>query len=87
MFRVGNRIRAIVDHPEGNHHIHEGDTGVVLASNSNYTKVRWDHDVHGHDCDGLCEDGYGWNVYNSTIELDREETLVFMEEDFSELMG
>lgn len=70
-FRVGDRVCASVNSPDYNDSIHIGDTGTVCAVDENETRigVKWDHNVCGHDCNGMCEYGFGWWVDNISIEL------------------
>lgn len=81
-FQVGDRVISAVDCPCNNDNIKAGDTGVVCAvdiSNSEpdwtVVSVRWDKYVEGHDCDGHCESGFGWNVVSDDIELETPDTI------------
>lgn len=78
MFLRGDRVVCTADEPDGNVNIHNGDTGVVLADQrlgSDWVKVRWDHAVGGHDCDRLCEHGYGWETPEDYLRLEKEDLL------------
>lgn len=79
MFRKGDRVRCIVDYPDNNRNIRIGDAGTVCDNLSYLVRVRWDHQVDGHDCAGHCEDGYGWNVFENELEYleydDSEEEI------------
>lgn len=72
-FQVGDRVRCIKDSPEGNTEIYIGSEGTVIAMLSgwkDYLKIQWDTPTgRGHDCDGLCEWGHGWNVRRNYVEL------------------
>lgn len=67
-FSVNDRVRSLVDHPDGNERIHRGDTGTVLGCDKRVYYVRWDHNVGGHTCGNRCESGFGWNMSEEDIE-------------------
>lgn len=77
-FYVGDRVKAVVDNPDGNEDIHTGSLGTVCHVPdwpSGRIGVRWDYPVHrGHDCNSSCQKGYGWYV-------DKNEILVYEEEE------
>ena len=76
-FQVGDRIRCITDSPEGNTEIHIGSEGTVVGifREMAYLKIRWDMPTgRGHDCDGLCEWGHGWNVRYNYVEFIDDST-------------
>lgn len=81
---VGQRVRSLVNHPDGNSSIRVGSVGTVCHTfgyrdGSGRIGVEWDEHVSGHDCHGHCEDGYGWYVDPEYLEpIDEEEP----EEDF-----
>ena len=77
-FQVGDRVVYTSDSLYGN--IKGGDTGVVcVVEGSDFNPdwmlvgVRWDRYVEGHDCDGNCDYGFGWNVTNDEIELEQPD--------------
>ncbi|MDX1279240.1 hypothetical protein [Oceanihabitans sediminis] len=46
-----------------------GDTGTIIYyHDSDYISVKWDRNIGGHDCDGKCKQGYGWNVTQREIK-------------------
>lgn len=90
MFKVGDRVRCVVDYPDNNDNIVCGSTGTIVHFEDNLAFVEWDDYVDGHDCDGHgnVEWGHGWNVYFSEIELEVDDTQYeFDEEKFKELIG
>jgi hypothetical protein len=52
--------------------VKEGYTGTVLGHREGDWKivylVCWDVNVSGHSCNGKCEEGHGWEVYEDYIE-------------------
>ena len=67
--KVGGRVIGIKDYMNRNL---VGLKGTILRignSISSTIHIRWDKDMDGHDCDGLCKDGYGWEVHNRHIRL------------------
>ena len=84
MFQIGDRVRLIKDHPDGNGSLHVGDTGTVCdQSGDGRPGVEWDVYFGGHDCFGNCRDGYGWYVYENQLEFApiEEESDVETEDD------
>lgn len=71
MFSIDDRVRCIVDSPEGNSNISIGSMGTVcgLDEFGEYICVDWDDDVKGHNCDGMAKQSHGWNVPPEDIEL------------------
>lgn len=76
-FNVGDRVRCVVDSPEGNVYIEVGSYGTVVRTfddepydgDRDRIGVEWDNYVHGHDCtNGNASDGYGWFVDAMDIE-------------------
>lgn len=53
----------------------KGDLGEVLYISDGGTifHIRWDKYIGGHDCEGRCEFGHGWNVRKENIRLATEE--------------
>ena len=79
-FQVGDRVVYTSDSLSDN--LKVGDTGVVCTvEGSDFNPdwmlvgVRWDRYVEGHDCDGNCDFGFGWNVTNDEIELDQPDMV------------
>ena len=76
-FHKGDRVEAVLDHPSGNELIMCGWIGTVVTDNGQTywppIGVRWDDAAPGndhlHDCDGACEDGYGWYVHENEIRV------------------
>ena len=57
-----------------------------MASDILVYQVRWDDYIGGHECGGLCDKGYGWNVYGNEIEpFDDTPCDIEIEFDASEL--
>lgn len=80
-FQVGDRV-VYTGVEAWNDNIKAGDTGEVCAvdiSNSDpdwaIISVRWDKYVAGHDCDGNCDSGFGWNVSSDDIELQQPDMI------------
>ena len=65
-FKIGARVIGIKD-VNGKGLV--GLKGTILHNYENSTAIKWDKDMGGHDCNGLCKDAYGWNVDNDTIKL------------------
>lgn len=70
-FKPGDRVQ----YPDDKYVDYErlrGLTGTVLKTfmgeSRDVTSVRWDVPIPGGwTCNGLCEHGYGWNVYTSEL--------------------
>ena len=75
-FRIGDRVEAIVDHPDGNVDLFIGDTGTICHRLSpGRVGVEWDKAIcRGHSCDGFCEYGYGWYVDSTTLKLHKDDS-------------
>lgn len=89
-YKVGDRVRCVVDAPDGREELTSGCMGTVVGmfklDDIIVYKVRWDAYIRGHDCNGLCDKGYGWNVYEDEIELaDDTPCDIKIEFDASEL--
>ena len=71
-FHIGERVRLVVDYPDGNHSLVKGDTGeIILIDNDPPTSVgvRWDNGGSGfHSLGGKCEYNHGWWVLPEYIE-------------------
>lgn len=78
-FDIGDRVLLTEDNPDDNYKLVCGDTGVVVGTKETCVpddpilKIRWDKYVDGHSCDGLCEDGYGWNVSALSLRVISED--------------
>lgn len=59
-FQTGDRIRATVT--VGAEEVNDA-VGTIIDIDFHDYAVRFDEYIGGHTCDGLCEDGYGWWVY------------------------
>lgn len=75
-FHVGDRVRLVVEAPDGNDELHIGDEGVVSCVNcelfSRPIGIDFGKDIGGHDLymkDSRCEFGHGWFVFAGEIEL------------------
>ena len=79
VFQIGDRVEAVVDHPDDNECLICGDQGTVRDIDSNIG-VEWDKFCYGHNLRGNAQDGHGWWVRPSDIRLSLEEQL----EDFPE---
>lgn len=82
-FKVNDRV--IYNGQSGEYKWLVGYTGRIVGFFVNFDKlvaqVEWDERIpilshssyNGHDCDGLCRQGYGWNVHVTEIDLYDEE--------------
>lgn len=89
-FNVGDTVMLIENYPDDNDELVEGDVGTVVGymDDYNWVRVDWGRDISGHDCDGTCEDGQGWNCKESWLMLMQEnefEPCTF--EELIELIG
>lgn len=72
-FQVGDRVECIRPDP-ANNLITIGMTGTVCQrGGAAFIGVGWDEDVEGHDCNGRCEFGHGWNIPADRIRLTESE--------------
>ena len=89
-FCVGDRVECLVNHPDKNENIVIGSTGIVCDVDGYHIGVRWDDDVSGYACDGLCEDGHGWYMDPHKIRLcddaSCEDPFEFDENALSDLL-
>ena len=76
-FHQGDRVYLLVDYPDDNHALPAMSVGTVVGDDSSvgFTSVRWDNEIGGHDCDGLCEWGHGWNVSRHSLVLVETEEI------------
>jgi len=65
-FKAGDRVAVISVTGRGKYEI--GDTGTVLEEND-IPRIRFDRNIGGHNCGGLCESGHGWAVYEDRLTL------------------
>lgn len=70
-FKLGDRVR-YTDNEDASYEKLRGLTGTVLkyfiGDSHDIASVRWDVEIPGGwDCNGLCENGYGWNVYTEEL--------------------
>ena len=72
-FSIGDRVRCIVDHPDGNRDIVIGSEGVVVrvtSDGSTNIGVEWDDKISsGHNLDYCISSHRGWYVSKNEIEL------------------
>lgn len=92
MFKVGDRVRLMVDEPDFNHDLSIGSEGTVCGfdDSSKRIAVRWGGIMcMGHDCDNLCDYGYGWYVNDYEIDLLQQcpELAPVSEDDFLLMLG
>lgn len=84
MFQIGDRVVLNTDHPDRNRYLLAGHTGTICDQDGDGRPgVRWDVFSGGHDCSGHCEDGYGWYVNETQMEMmpAEEEDNVEIEDD------
>lgn len=87
MFHKGDRVISLVDHPNYNKFILSGSVGTVCGLDMTLIHVHWDEFVDGHNCEGGCPYGHGWNVYPKNIDLLNEKQFEFDEQAFREMIG
>ena len=85
-FQIGDRVEAIVDFPADNTKIKRAMRGTIcdFADGCNPPiGIRWDEHINGHHCNGHCEYGYGWYVFDYEICLceETEDNLMYVAED------
>lgn len=86
-FQVGDRVVAVIDFPQDNCSIQNGEDGVVCdIDEDGMIGVDWEFDVIGHSCSGHCKKGYGWYVYPSEIKLFDADVDVD-EDSFLQIIG
>lgn len=52
-FEIGDRV------------VHENlGAGTVVSSDSTWAGVRFDNNIHGHTCDGKCDEGHGYYLFH-----------------------
>lgn len=87
IFKIGDRVEALVDHICGNSILMRGDTGTVVRINPNDVGVQWDKAINGHSCCGSCIYGYGWFVGPNDIDIIKTIEGVDIEIEDMELLG
>lgn len=87
IFKIGDRVEALVDHICGNRILMCGDTGTVVRINPNDVGVQWDKVINGHSCWGSCIHGYGWFVSPNDIDIIKTIENVDIEIEDMELLG
>lgn len=88
-FRIGDLVALNCYKPDGNSAIKMGDIGTVVWIRDGVNiGVDWGKDVDGHDCEGHCEYGRGWNVNETRLTLvcHASEDKEFEQEDDSGLV-
>lgn len=80
-FKVGDRVVMVGNYYEYDASLGfmegcgtvDGDTGTIcgiLSEAHGIFHVKWDRKIKGgHDCDGNCKFGYGWNVYARMLRV------------------
>lgn len=78
IFKDGDRVVLLEDNPDGNTSMKAGLSGTVVGETARgWVSVCWDEEISGgHDCNGLCDHKYGWNVDPSWINLLAEREVV-----------
>lgn len=65
-FKIGDKVMPI----HGTGHDRKNDiVGTIICTSGSFFGVEFDEDVNGHDCDGMCEHGYGWFHYSDSLRL------------------
>ena len=92
LFSVGDVVELIEDHPDDNEDLYAGCTGTVVGDRGGgeWVNVEWDDEIcGGHNCEGKCRDGHGWNVPRKVIRLvfttEVEDSDIATREDLLEL--
>ena len=87
IFKIGDRVEALVDHICGNRILMRGDTGTVVRINSNDVGVQWYKAINGHSCCVSCIYGYEWFVSSNDIDIIKTIESVDIEIEDMELLG
>ena len=94
LFSVGDRVRCVINHPDGNKDIVVGSTGTIVCMRSRIG-VRWDDEIAaGHTCTSgyteHCELRHGWFVDKDYIERavppEETETMVVDMDEWKDLI-
>ena len=78
---AGTRVVLVKDHPDGNDDLVIGCQGTVLrdydcSDDYCWLSIGYDQPISGgHKCEGLCEDGYGWNTPPTYLEVLQESEI------------
>lgn len=89
VFCIGDRVEAKCDHIALNKTLLAGDQGVVCEIRSErVVGVRWDSEItRGHDCNGKCDHGHGWRVYQKDLRhVEPEEDIDISVSAFMEIL-
>jgi len=74
IFKIGDRITW---EKRQDNKFYKGLKGTVLqiagGDDDPLLRVKWDKNVDGHNCYGLCKNGYGWEILSSKIRLVNQE--------------
>lgn len=87
-FNIGDRVVYIDDSPVAHPNIFIGYNGTVCSVEGCRIGVRWDDQIQfGHSCDGACEKGFGWYVFESQLRRDEDENVEIDEDNFIGIIG
>lgn len=74
-----------------------GDIGIIVSifgTKPQSIGVDFGRDIHGHDCDGECEYGYGWYLFGGrgyelvdNVEANENELCDYDSADFNAFMS
>jgi len=64
--KAGDKVICILNYEQGK--VFEGMSGTILKIKGDTYYCKWDTLTSGHNCDGLCEEGKGYNVNRRNIE-------------------
>lgn len=95
IYKIGDTVMLIVDHPDSNYRLHMGDVGTVVgvfhnAQGTPCVNVDWMRNINGHSCDGKCFASHGWNVSESKVtyvQIETDNEIEVSESDFCEAMS
>lgn len=78
VFRIGDRVVAVKDYPEGNRNIRRGMSGTVvhIYGSEPSVGVEWDGVKPGsafHTCEGRLKERRGWYVRLGDVDFECEE--------------
>lgn len=74
-YRIGERVRVIMDFPEGNKKLLAGTEGTVVEFSDMDPPIGidWDIQCSHHNCGGRASEAHGWYVWGYQIEPAFEE--------------
>lgn len=72
--KLGDRV-LVIDEYEGNEYI-KNKKGKVINLRRKSVGICFDEMIHGHDCNGRCKEGYGWNVPYEILKKLRKSKYV-----------